>query len=100
MLVKTINLKEVIKELKEIKRILGKRDVIIFGSLVKGIAIEEESDIDVAIKGKLNDKQRDLIYEKFSKKIYEKHRALLILHEINEKEWEKFLERIGEYVIL
>ncbi len=100
MLVKTIRPEKVIRDLKEMKRILGKKEVIVFGSLIKGVAIEKESDIDVAVKGKLSEKERNLIYDIFSKKLYEKYKAILVLHEIHEKEWKSFLKKIGKYVSL
>ncbi len=67
MLVKTVKLKDVMKDLKEIKNGMDKREIIVFGSVIKNFAIRKESDIDIAVK--------------FSKEI-DKKQAILMLKKL------------------
>ncbi len=94
---KVVKLKEVRRDIEKIKSKIGKKEIVIFGSLAKNFAIKKESDIDIAIKGKLTDTIRNFIYSEFAEKFYRKYGLILLLHEIREKEWESFLEKIGEY---
>ncbi len=96
-MLRAVNPERVIRDLKEMKRMLKGREVIVFGSLIKRAAVERESDVDVAVRGRLKAGERNAVYGRFSKRLYEKHKVILVLHEIREEEWETFLERIGAY---
>ncbi len=97
MLVKVVKFENVKRDLEILKKVIGKREVVVFGSLIKNSAVEKESDLDIAVKGKLPDNIRNLIYSEFAEKIYNKYKLVLLLHEIRENEWKSFLKRIGEY---
>ena len=76
-----MGIKDVEEGVREIAKVLGK-DIVVFDSVVKNYAVKNESDLDIAIKSKLLPEERKTVYDPFAERIYEKHRVILVLHEI------------------